>query len=447
MPKDLSETEQNTASALTGNLLVAQSGGLAPVGNASLAGVINEALRHEDEIIEVYGALNGIQGVLNEQLVDLAAESQQTVRALAQTPGAALGTCGLKLRRDAECDRILDVFAAHDIRYFLHIGGAEAQEAAARISARAAGRGYALRVIGIPGAVENDLPVTDHCPGYGSAAKNIAATVRETALDLAAAAQHDLVCILEVMGRNTGWLAAASVLAKRRSAIAEDAPHIVLLPEEPFNQQAFIDRVQEVLRRQKFCLVVVAEGLADAEGNPVGAAGNGVDAFGHPASAGAGEHLRGLVEQHLSGVKVSAARLGVPQRAAIRGASQSDGNEAFAAGQAAVRAAVEGQTGKMVALVREDKDGGQSYSIRTGLVPLEDVANAEKPFPRQWIGEDRMSVGYAFTKYATPLIQGEVPVAWDCGVPRFAQLSAIRVESKLDRYDTPPAPPATPLAS
>jgi 6-phosphofructokinase 1 len=419
---------------LTGNLLVAQSGGPTTVINASLAGVITEALKYEDNIVEIYGALNGVQGILNEQLIDLAAESQQTVRALSQTPGAALGTCRYKIKKEQDYDRILDVFAAHDIRFFLYIGGNDSQDTAAKIAARAAERGYALKVIGVPKTIDNDLPVTDHCPGYGSAAKHIASTVREIALDNAAIAQHDFVSIVEVMGRNAGWLAAASVLAKRRNALIEDAPHIVLLPEERFNQEAFISAVQNTLRKQKFCFIVVSEGLLDQEGNPLGTESAVADSFGHPVLGGAGEYLRGLVEQNLSGVKVRASKLGISQRAAARSISLTDSNEALLAGQAAVKAAVEGETGKMVALVREDRDS-QTYAIKTELVPLEDVANNVKPFPANWIGEDKMSISYSFSKYALPLIQGEVSIVYDNGLPKFAQLTAAKVEAKLERYE------------
>lgn len=421
---------------LIGNLLVAQSGGPTPVINASLAGVITEALQYEDNIAEIYGGLNGIQGILNEQLIDLAAESQQTVRALSQTPGAALGTCRYKMKRQQDFDRVLDVFAAHNIRYFLYIGGNDSQDTAAKINALALERGYALRVIGVPKTVDNDLPVTDHCPGYGSVIKHVATTVREMALDNAAMGQHDFVSILEVMGRKAGWVAAGSVLAKRRTALLEDAPHIVLLPEEPFNQQAFVDAVQTVLRKQRFCFVVASEGLLDPDGNFLGANATATDAFGHPVLGGVGETLRAVVEQNLAGVKVRSAKLGITQRAAIHNASQTDVDEALLVGRAAVRAAIDGETGKMVVLVREDKEGKDTYSIRTELVPLDEVANATKVFPSTWIGEDKMSIGFQFAKYAQPLIQGEVVVPCEGGLPKFAQLAATRVERKLDAYET-----------
>lgn len=421
---------------LSGNLLVAQSGGPTSVINASLAGVITEALQYDDNISEIYGGLNGIQGILNEQLIDLAAESQQTVRALRQTPGAALGTCRYKMKKQQDFDRILEVFAAHNIRYFLYIGGNDSQDTAAKINAFAIERDYALRVIGVPKTIDNDLPVTDHCPGYGSAVKHIATTVREMALDNASIGQHDFVSILEVMGRSTGWLAAGSVLAKRRNALLDDAPHIILMPEERFNQQAFIEAVQAVLRKQKFCFVVASEGLLDPEGNFLGADATQVDAFGHAVLGGAGEYLRALVEQNIAGVRARSAKLGISQRAAAHHISLTDSDEAFLTGKAAVQAAIAGETGKMVVLVREDKDGsGTNYAVRTSLTPLEEVANNVKPFPAAWIGEDKMSVGFQFAKYIYPLILGEVPLQHGEGLPKFAQLLAERISRKLDPYE------------
>jgi 6-phosphofructokinase 1 len=326
------------------------------------------------------------------------------------------------------------VFAAHDIRYFFYIGGNDSQDTAAKINALALERGYALRVIGVPKTIDNDLPVTDHCPGYGSAVKHIAATVRQMALDNAAIGRHDFVSILEVMGRGAGWLAAGSVLAKRRNALIEDAPHIILLPEERFNQQVFIDAVQSTLRKQKFCFVVASEGLLDADGNFLGADADSADAFGHVVLGGVGERLRTLVEQNIAGVKARSAKLGISQRSAAQNISQTDADEAFLVGKEAVRAAVAGETGKMVVLVREDKDG-LSYSVKTDLVALEEVANAVKPFPAAWIGEDKVSIGFQFAKYAQPLIQGEVELAYEGGLPKFAAFAANRIESKLDPYE------------
>lgn len=415
---------------LVGNLLVAQSGGPTPVINASLAGVIAEALKHE-EIEEILGGLNGIQGILREELIDLAAESQQTVRALRTTPGAALGTCRYKVKKDADFNRIFEVFAAHNIRYFVYIGGNDSQDTAAKIDALAKERGYELRVMGVPKTVDNDLAVTDHCPGYGSVIKHIATTVREMACDNAAMGQHDFVSILEVMGRNAGWLAAGSVLAKRKNH-PDDAPHIVLLPEVPFNQNAFLDQVQNVLRKQKHCFVVASEGLTDEAGNFLGADESKKDAFGHAVLGGVGESLRGMVEAGLPGVKARSAKLGISQRAASHSGSATDVEEAFQAGAQAVKAAINGKSGQMVVFVREDKE---AYSIKYDFAPLAEIANGVKHFPANWIGDDKMSIGFQFAKYATPLIQGENALPYENGLPKYAQLTATRLDRQLGSYD------------
>jgi 6-phosphofructokinase 1 len=433
-------------SSFSGNLLVAQSGGPTPVINASLAGVIAEALNHEDEIVEILGGLNGIQGVLHEQLIDLAEESQQTLRALRHTPGAALGTCRYKVKKQEDFDRILQVFEAHNIRYFHYIGGNDSQDTAAKIDLLARERGYDLRVIGVPKTIDNDLPLTDHCPGFGSVAKHIGVTIRETALDNAAMGQNDFVSILEVMGRNAGWLAASSVLAQRHDKRDDSkgasknthyscaAPHIVLLPEVAFNADAFVRRVEEVLKSNGHCFVVVSEGVQDASGNYLGADTSSTDAFGHAVLGGAGEYLRTLVESRFDGVKARSSKLGITQRAASHNASKTDVDEAELCGREAVKAAIKGESGKMVIMSRTGKE--QQYGVETLLAPLADIANGVKAFPEKWIGEDKMSIHPEFARYALPLIQGELQLPYEQGLPRYAQLSKVRVQRKLEAYTT-----------
>lgn len=416
------------AEELIGNCLVAQSGGPTSVINASLAGVITEALNHE-EIEEIYGGLNGILGILNEELIDLAEESQQTIRGLRHTPASALGTCRYKLKTQADYERVLKVFEAHNIRYFFYIGGNDSQDTADKISKLAQEKGYALRVIGIPKTIDNDLVNTDHCPGYGSVIKFISATVRELALDNAGMGQGDLVSVLEVMGRNAGWIAAGASLAKRRD-VPNDPPHLIYLPEVPFSQEKFLEDVQRVLKKERYCLIVVGEGLTDQDGNFVSTASGATDSFGHMQLGGAGEYLRGLVEQHL-GIKARASKLGITQRAAAHCSSQTDNDEAFTAGQAAVIAAIEGHTDKMVTIIRGD---GEPYSFETGLTDLASVANGVKTLPANWINEDGVSMSYQFTKYALPLIQGEVQVPYEQGLPKYAHLNQVRVDKVLDPY-------------
>jgi 6-phosphofructokinase 1 len=391
--------------------------------------VISEALNHPD-IEEIYGALNGVLGILNEDLIDLAAESQQTIRGLKFTPGAALGTCRYKLKKQADFDRVLEVFKAHNIRYFFYAGGNDSQDTADKISKLAQAQGYALRVIGIPKTIDNDLPVTDHTPGYGSVIKYISTTIREIACDNAAMGQH-LVQIVEVMGRNAGWIAAGASLAKRKDH-PHDAPHLIYLPEVAFSPEKFTADIQRVLKREKYCLVVVGEGLVDADGNYI-AADDKTDAFGHAQLGGAADYLQSLVEQNLPGIKCRTVKFGMAQRCAAHAGSKADADEAFLAGQMAVKAAIRGETDKMVTLQRGDSD---HYTVETGLAPLSEIANGVKKLPREWINEDGVSMNHQFIRYATPLIQGETQVAFEHGLPLFAKLDKVTVDKQLSPYET-----------
>ncbi len=415
---------------LVGNVLVGQSGGPTSVINASVAGIISEALNHEC-IEEVYGALNGVLGILHEDLIDLAAESQQQIRALRHTPGAALGTCRYKLKKQADFERVLEVFKTHNIRYFFYIGGNDSQDTADKISKLAQQQGYELRVIGVPKTIDNDLPATDHCPGYASAIKYIASSVRELSCDSEAMGQGDLVSIVEVMGRSAGWLAAGAALAKRRDH-PNDPPHLILLPEVPFNQEKVVEEIKRVLKREKFCQIVVAEGLVDSDGNYV-AADAKTDAFGHAQLGGAGDALADILGQSLPGVKIRVAKPGLLQRCAAHAGSKTDAEEAYLAGQAAVEAAIAGHTDKMVTLVRGD---GENYTCETGLTPLADVANSVKKLPREWISEEGTSMNAQFLRYAQPLIQGEIPIPHDAGLPVFARLEKHRADKKLGAFES-----------
>src|ERR1017187_2298365 len=389
---------------LVGNVLVGQSGGPTSVINASVAGIVAEALNHV-AIEEIYGGLNGVLGILQEDLVDLASESQQQIRALRHTPGAALGTCRYKLKRQQDFERVLEVFKAHNIRYFFYIGGNDSQDTADKISKLAKEQGYELRVIGVPKTIDNDLTGTDHCPGYGSVIKYLATSVREIACDHEAMGQGGLVSIVEVMGRSAGWLAAGTSLAKRRDH-PHDAPHLILLPEVPFNQEKVLEDVRRVLKREKYCLIVVAEGLVDADGNYL-AADAATDAFGHATLGGAGDALGEIIGAQIPGSKVRVAKPGLMQRCAAHAASKTDADEALLAGQAAVKAAIAGETDKMVTLIRGESD---HYTIETGLAPLSEIANGVKKLPTDWINEDGVSMNFQFLRYAQPLVQGEVPV-------------------------------------
>ncbi len=406
-----------------------QSGGPTSVINASVAGIISEALNHEC-IEEIYGTLNGVLGILQEDLIDLASESQQQIRALRHTPGAALGTCRYKLKKQQDFERVLEVFKAHNIRYFFYIGGNDSQDTADKISKVAQQQGYDLRVVGVPKTIDNDLPLTDHCPGYASAIKYIATTVREIACDNEAMGQGDLVSIVEVMGRSAGWIAAGAALAKRRDH-PNDAPHLILLPEIPFNQEKVIEDIKRILKREKYCLIVVAEGLVDADGNYV-AAESATDAFGHAQLGGAGDALGEIIGQNIPGIKVRVAKPGLAQRCAAHIASKTDIDESYLAGQAAVKAAINGETDVMITIVRGETE---HYTSETGLAPLSEVANSVKKLPREWINEDGVSMNFQFLRYAQPLVQGEIVVPYDNGAPVFARLEKVRVDKQLGGYE------------
>src|SRR6516162_10169069 len=360
-------------SELTGNLLVAQSGGPTAVINASLAGVIQEAGRHEC-IEEIYGGANGILGILNEDLLDINDERAKTIEGLRYTPAAALGTCRYKIdfkkkpeKAAQDMDRLFEVFQAHNIRYFFYIGGNDSQDTSNKIQEEAVKRNYELRVIGVPKTIDNDFPFTDSCPGYGSVIKYNSATVLEVGIDVASMATDDgSCCIIEVMGRSAGWIAAGTVLAKRGSD--GNPPHIVLLPELVFEEDKFLAKVKEAVDAHKYCVVVVGEGIKYANGEEVGADKSRLDAFGHPVLAGAAEKLKQLDQGKLN-TKTRTVQLGYAQRAAEHSASLTDSNNAFAAGEAAVRAAVGGQRGFMVKIVRQGQGNG-AVKWSTDLQPL-----------------------------------------------------------------------------
>lgn len=411
------------AESLSGNLLVAQSGGPTAVINSSLAGVITEALNH-DCIEDIYGGLNGILGILNEELIDLAGESQQTIKGLRHTPGAALGTCRYKLTQKKDFDRVIQVFQAHNIRYFFYIGGNDSQDTTHKIAQAAKAQNYDLRVLGIPKTIDNDLSITDHCPGYGSAVKYLASCIRTLAKDHESMGQHDLVSVVEVMGRTAGWIAAGSIAARRRNH-PEDAPHIICLPEVPFIKEKFLNQVKSVLQKNKFCLVVVSEGLVDADGNYVGASAS-KDAFGHAHLSGAGDYVSGLISQELN-LKARSAKLGTLQRSASYLASKTDNEEAFNCGKTAVKLAVEGLSDRMITLVRKDTEG---YTCEISSADLAEVANRVKPFPAHWITEDG-SIHPQFSKYVFPLIQGEVELPFEQGLPKLAELEKHSISKKL----------------
>ena len=416
---------------LTGNLLVAQSGGPTAVINASVAGVIQEAGRHGC-IEEIYGGLNGIFGILNETLIDLNEEKAKTIAGLKHTPAAALGTCRYKVdfkqqpaKAAQDMDRLFAVFQAHNIRFFFYAGGNDSQDTTNKIHEEAVKRGWEMRCIGIPKTIDNDLPHTDHCNGYGSVIKYNAVTVMEVAFDVSSMATDDgSCCIIEVMGRAAGWIAAGTLLAKRQPT---DAPHIILLPEVPFDQEKFLARVKETVASLKYCIVVVGEGLKNAVGEEIGVDKSRVDAFGHAVLGGAADRLAEIVQAKLN-LKTRTVKLGYAQRAAAHFASETDVLEAVACGETAVRAAVGGKSGYMVKIVRLSS---QPYRWATDLQPLNDIANVEHFLPRAWITEDGFLPNEKFIEYARPLIEGNLHLPMEGGLPKFAVLDKVPVEKKL----------------
>jgi ATP-dependent phosphofructokinase / diphosphate-dependent phosphofructokinase len=418
---------------LVGNLLVGQSGGPTAVINASLAGVLQEAGKHEC-IEEIYGGLNGILGILNEELIDINEQKAKTIEGLRYTPAAALGTCRYKIdfkkkpeAATRDMDRLFEVFKAHNIRFFFYIGGNDSQDTSHKIHLEAVKRGWDMRVIGVPKTIDNDLPHTDSCPGYGSVIKYNAATVMEIGFDVASMATDDgSCCIVEVMGRAAGWIAAGTVVAKRDPA---DAPHIILLPELPFNEEKFLAKVKETVDAHHYCMVVVGEGLKNEAGEEIGADKSRLDAFGHPVLSGAADALAEIVQGKLD-TKTRTVKLGYAQRAAEHFASATDSNNAYACGVAGVKAAVDGKSGFMVKIVR-NTNGNGSIKWETGLQDLGDIANVEHFIPRDWISEDGFLPNEKFVAYARPLVEGEVKFPIEGGLPKFVTLDKAMVDKVL----------------
>lgn len=401
---------------LKGNLIVGQSGGPTAVINCSLAGVIQEALRHH-AIQDLYGMVHGIEGVLKEELIDLRAEKPEIIEGLRRTPSAALGACRTKLK-DADYQRIIKVLQAHDVRYFLYIGGNDSADTCHHVGKLAHESGYELRAIAAPKTVDNDLAYTDHCPGYGSVARFNAIATRDAGRDTEAIGIVDNVKIVETMGRNTGWITASTALARQGP---DDAPDLVYLPERPFDVGKFLEDVKATFDRLGHCLVAVCEGLRDEKGEELVASKRAVDtdSFGHKQLGGVADFLCDAIATNL-GIKARFDKPGTIQRMSILAASPVDQEEAYLVGQEAVAAAVDGVSGQMITLVRESNS---PYRVTTGLAPLEQVANAEKCVPPEFINERGNHVTETFLEYARPLIGGDLPP--------YVRLAGKRVAGKL----------------
>jgi len=380
-----------------GNLLIAHGGGPTPVINSSLRGVVEQA-KKQPQIGGIYGARFGVEGVLNEAFIDLGAQSEAAIRGLSSTPASALGSCRRKLKSD-DYPRILDVFKKYDIRYFLYNGGNDSMDTCNKIAALAKDSGYEMRVIGVPKTIDNDLMHTDHCPGFGSAARYVAVSTLELWKDVQSLPIH--VCIMEVMGRNAGFITAVSALARKSEGCG---PHLIYLPERPFIREQFLEDVSAWHKRAGGVLVVVSEGLCGPDGAPLSDSGV-VDGFGHKVPGGVSQHLSELVIREL-GIKSRSEKPGLLGRCSIPLQSPVDRDEAYQVGALAVRAACEYKTGFMVSITRECED---PYRAGYGLVPLSEVANAERKFPDNWINARGNDINPDFIKYCAPLMGAALP--------------------------------------
>jgi 6-phosphofructokinase len=410
------------------NAFYAQSGGVTAVINASACGLIETARRHRDKIGKIYAGRDGIIGALTEDMIDVGKESTATIKALRHTPGGAFGSARYKLagidKNRAQYARLIDIFRAHDIGYFFYNGGNDSMDTAQKVSEIAVQLGYPISCIGIPKTVDNDLPVTDCCPGFGSAAKYIAVSTREAALDVASMARTSTkVFVLEVMGRHAGWMAAAGGLAADK---AGDAPHIILFPEIVFDREAFLAKVRITVEKRGYCVIVVSEGVKDGSGKFLAEAGT-KDAFGHSQLGGVGPVVAQMTQQAF-GYKFHWAVADYLQRSARHIASKVDVDQAYAVGKAAVEFALQGKNAVMPIIVRKST---KPYRWGIGEAPLSAIANQEKKLPRNFISPDGFGITGRCRRYLVPLIGGEGYPPYHNGLPRYATLKGAKVRKRL----------------
>jgi len=410
------------------NAFYAQSGGVTSVINASAAGVIDACRRHRSRIGKLYAGRDGIVGALTEDLIDVGKEDPATIRALRWTPAGAFGSARYKLKdldKDrAKYERLIEVFRAHDIRYFFYNGGNDSMDTAHKVSQISDQMGYHVTCVGVPKTVDNDLPVTDCCPGFGSVAKYVAVSTREAALDVASMARTSTkVFILEVMGRHAGWIAAAGGLAGRK---AGDAPQVILFPEIAFDRERFLAKVKESVERNGYCVVVASEGTRTADGKFLSDMGTR-DAFGHVQLGGVAPTLASMVKE-AHGYKYHWALADYLQRSARHIASKVDVEQAYAVGKAAVELALAGQNAVMPVIVRKSS---RPYRWTVGSTDIAAVANKEKMVPRHFITADGFGITAAARRYLQPLIEGEAYPPYEDGLPRYATLRKVRVRRRL----------------
>ncbi|MDH4124783.1 MAG: 6-phosphofructokinase [Gammaproteobacteria bacterium] len=410
------------------NAFYAQSGGVTAVINASACGVIETARKHRDRIANVYAGRNGIIGALTEDMIDTNRESARTIRKLMNTPGGAFGSARYKLRgieeNRAEYERLIEVFRAHNISYFFYNGGNDSMDTAHKVSQISRHMGFPVTCLGIPKTVDNDLPVTDTCPGFGSVAKYVAISTREAALDVISMSKTSTkVFVFEVMGRHAGWIAAAGGLAGNGPA---DAPHIILFPEIAFDEDAFLQRVRDCVRNYDYCVIVVSEGARYANGKFLAEAGTR-DAFGHAQLGGVAPVVAAMVRDRL-GFKYHYAVADYLQRSARHIASAVDVEQAYAVGKAAVEFALQGKSAVMPVIKRLSD---QPYRWRIESAPLSRIANKEKMLPRRFISKDGFGITDAARRYLQPLIKGENYPKYINGLPDYVTLKGVAVTPRL----------------
>jgi len=414
------------------NAFYAQSGGVTAVINASACGVIEACRKHRDKIGKVYAGRNGIIGALTEDLIDTSKESARAIAALRHTPGGAFGSCRYKLKsleeNRAEYERLIEVFEAHNIGYFFYNGGGDSADTCLKVSQLAEKMGYPIQAIHVPKTVDNDLPITDNCPGFGSVAKYIAISTREATLDVASMAKTSTkVFVLEVMGRHAGWIAAAGGLASSEDL---ELPIVILFPEVRFDQDRFLAKVDDTVRRHGYCSVVVSEGLRWPDGRFVSDQGTR-DAFGHAQLGGAAPVIANMIKEGL-GLKYHWAVADYLQRAARHIASKTDVEQAYAVGKAAVEMAIQGKNSVMPAIVRKSS---KPYRWTIGEAPLKKVANREKMMPKSFITRDGFGITAKCREYLEPLIRGEDYPPYRDGMPRYVRLKNVAVPKKLPPFE------------
>jgi len=410
------------------NIFYAQSGGVTAVINASACGVIETARANKDKLGKVYAGRNGIIGALTEDLIDTSKESKKDIAALLHTPAGAFGSCRHKLKSlaesKAEYERLIEVFKAHNIGYFFYNGGGDSQDTAHKVSQIGKKMGYPITAIGIPKTVDNDLPYTDNCPGFGSVAKYVAVSIREAAFDVASMAKTSTkVFVLEVMGRHAGWIAAAGGLAAENKG---DAPHIILFPEIALDEKKFLDRVKESVDKYGYCAIVVSEGVKNSEGQFLAETGL-KDAFGHSQLGGVAPVICQLINNKL-GYKYHWAVADYLQRSARHIASKTDVEHAYALGKAAVELALKGENAVMPTIVRKSD---KPYRWGLGTAKLSKVANVEKMLPKKYISKDGFGITPSCRAYLQPLIKGEDYPPYKDGLPQYVTLKNIAVPKKL----------------